>query len=68
MADVDRRKQVSERIRTERVSAIIRTEDKSLASDAMAAAIDGGFRMVEFTLTTQSTISGAPSRTASPPP
>lgn len=36
----------------ERVSAIIRTEDRQLASDAMQAAVDGGFRMVEFTLTT----------------
>ena len=36
----------------ERVSAIIRTEDQQLASDAMQAAVDGGFRMVEFTLTT----------------
>lgn len=36
----------------ERVSAIIRTEDQQLASDAMQAAVDGGFRIVEFTLTT----------------
>ncbi len=41
-----------ERIKHERVSAIIRTEDQALASDAMAAAVAGGFRMVEFTLTT----------------
>ncbi len=52
MTAASRRHQVSERIQTERVSAIIRTEDKSLASDAMQAAVDGGFRMVEFTLTT----------------
>lgn len=35
-----------------RVSAIIRTQDQQLASDAMAAAVRGGFRMIEFTLTT----------------
>ncbi len=36
----------------ERVSAIIRTDDQSLASQAMHAAVDGGFKLVEFTLTT----------------
>ncbi len=35
-----------------RASAIIRTKDKPLASDAMDAAVEGGFRLVEFTLTT----------------
>lgn len=35
-----------------RVSAIIRTNDRQTAHDAMAAAVAGGFRMVEFTLTT----------------
>ena len=35
-----------------RASAIIRTKDKQLASDAMHAAVEGGFRLVEFTLTT----------------
>lgn len=35
-----------------RASAIIRTKDKQLASDAMYAAVEGGFRLVEFTLTT----------------
>ncbi len=35
-----------------RVSAIIRTSDQSVARDAMRAAVAGGFRMVEFTLTT----------------
>ncbi len=39
-------------IEHERVSAIIRTNDRSLASDAMDAAVDGGFRIIEFTLTT----------------
>lgn len=35
-----------------KVSAIIRTDDKALAGDAMSAVVDGGFRLVEFTLTT----------------
>lgn len=35
-----------------RVSAIIRTADAELARQAMQAAVDGGFRMIEFTLTT----------------
>ncbi len=39
-------------IRTRRVSAIIRTHDEKLARDAMKAAVAGGIRMVEFTLTT----------------
>lgn len=39
-------------IERERVSAIIRTKDQALAHDAMQAAVAGGFRIVEFTLTT----------------
>jgi len=39
-------------IERQRVSAIIRTQDQSLARDAMEAAIAGGFRVIEFTLTT----------------
>src|SRR5262245_24386163 len=35
-----------------RVSAIIRTDDEQLARLAMRAAVAGGFRVVEFTLTT----------------
>lgn len=35
-----------------RISAIVRSDDGALAADAMAAAVDGGFRMVEFTMTT----------------
>lgn len=35
-----------------RVSAIIRTHDQQQAADAMTAAVEGGFRLVEFTLTT----------------
>ena len=39
-------------IERRRVGAIIRTNDQGLASNAMKAAVAGGFRMVEFTLTT----------------
>ena len=39
-------------IARERVSAIIRTDNQALAADAMRAALDGGFRLAEFTLTT----------------
>lgn len=48
----NRRDVVVQRILTERISAIIRTDDRALAADAMRAAVAGGFRMVEFTLTT----------------
>ena len=43
---------IVERICRERVSAIIRSEDQRMAQDAMQAAVDGGFKLVEFTLTT----------------
>jgi 2-dehydro-3-deoxyphosphogluconate aldolase/(4S)-4-hydroxy-2-oxoglutarate aldolase len=36
----------------EKASAIIRTSNREVASEAMRAAIRGGFRIVEFTLTT----------------
>ena len=39
-------------IARERISAIIRTSDQSVAAEAIGAAIEGGFRVVEFTLTT----------------
>src|SRR5512134_189878 len=35
-----------------RLGAIIRAKDQSVATDAMKAAVGGGFRMVEFTLNT----------------
>lgn len=35
-----------------RTSAIVRAADQRLAADAMQAAVDGGLRIVEFTLTT----------------
>lgn len=40
-----------ETLRNERASAILRTDDQQLAADAMDAAIRGGFRVVEFTMT-----------------
>ena len=46
------KKNVLAEIERRRVSAIIRTDDPGLASDAMKAAVAGGLRMVEFTLTT----------------
>jgi 2-dehydro-3-deoxyphosphogluconate aldolase / (4S)-4-hydroxy-2-oxoglutarate aldolase len=39
-----------ELFRAERASAILRTHDQRLAREAMCAAIGGGFRIVEFTL------------------
>jgi len=35
----------------ERATAIVRAKDQGVARDAMAAAVRGGFRIVEFTLT-----------------
>jgi 2-dehydro-3-deoxyphosphogluconate aldolase/(4S)-4-hydroxy-2-oxoglutarate aldolase len=46
------RKNLVAAIERERVSAIIRSDSQETASKAMEAAVDGGFRMVEFTLTT----------------
>jgi 2-dehydro-3-deoxyphosphogluconate aldolase/(4S)-4-hydroxy-2-oxoglutarate aldolase len=37
---------------THRISAIIRTDDRRTAFEAIAAVVRGGFRVVEFTLTT----------------
>lgn len=39
-----------ERFRSDRASAILRTHHHELARNAMEAAIEGGFRIVEFTL------------------
>jgi Entner-Doudoroff aldolase len=46
------RKTTTEFIARERLAAIIRTNDTEVARKAVWAAVDGGFRMVEFTLTT----------------
>lgn len=47
----DRKTTIDEMLRR-RVSAIVRTDDAALARDVMKAAVAGGIRMVEFTLTT----------------
>lgn len=52
MAESGQRQAIVAAFERERVSAIIRTKDQSLASDAMGAAVEGGFRLIEFTLTT----------------
>jgi len=39
-------------IEREQISAIIRTDDQMVAGQAMQAAVDGGFHLIEFTLTT----------------
>lgn len=51
-----RRHETAAAIERERISAIIRTNDQGVAGEAMRAAVDGGFRMVEFTLTTPSAL------------
>jgi 2-dehydro-3-deoxyphosphogluconate aldolase/(4S)-4-hydroxy-2-oxoglutarate aldolase len=47
-----RREEIVAEIGARRISAIIRTHDARLAADAMSAVVAGGFRMIEFTLTT----------------
>lgn len=37
---------------SEKISAIIRADDQAVAEQAMAAAVEGGFKVIEFTLTT----------------
>lgn len=49
---LSRRQETAAAIERERISAIIRTNDQGVAGEAMRAAVDGGFRVVEFTLTT----------------
>ena len=46
------RQRISASIARERVSAIIRMDDQGLAARAFEAATEGGFRLVEFTMTT----------------
>ena len=49
---MNNRNTVVESILQHRAGAIIRTNDQQLAADAMQAAVDGGFRLIEFTWTT----------------
>jgi Entner-Doudoroff aldolase len=46
------KEEVVAEIMRRRASAVMRTDDQGLARDAMSAAVAGGFRIVEFTLTT----------------
>ena len=51
-----RREQTVATIAEQRVSAIIRAGEADLAAGAMNAAVEGGFQVVEFTLTTPSAL------------
>ena len=46
------RKKIRDGLLTRKISAIVRTDDQSVAEQAMAAAVEGGFRIIEFTLST----------------
>lgn len=46
------RTRLANEIMERRISAIVRSNDQQVAREAIQAAVDGGFRMVEFTLTT----------------
>lgn len=46
------RKAIVDSLLTEKISAIVRANNRSAAEQAMAAAVDGGFKVIEFTLTT----------------
>jgi len=46
------REQIKSELLERKISAIIRTDNHKVAEQAMHAAVDGGFRVVEFTLTT----------------
>jgi 2-dehydro-3-deoxyphosphogluconate aldolase/(4S)-4-hydroxy-2-oxoglutarate aldolase len=46
------RRSVIKEILEHRVSAIVRTNEQRLAAEAMQAAVEGGFRLGEFTMTT----------------
>jgi 2-dehydro-3-deoxyphosphogluconate aldolase/(4S)-4-hydroxy-2-oxoglutarate aldolase len=46
------RKEIRDGLLARKISAIVRTDDQSVAEQAMAAAVKGGFRVIEFTLNT----------------
>ena len=46
------REHIKSELLERKISAIIRTENQKVAEQAMQVAVDGGFRVVEFTLTT----------------
>ena len=46
------RKEIRDGLLARKISAIVRTDDQSVAEQAMAAAVEGGFRGIECTLNT----------------
>ena len=46
------RKKIRDGLLARKISAIVRTDDQSVADQAMAAAVEGGFKVIEFTLNT----------------
>ena len=46
------RKEIQDGLLARKISAIVRTDDQSVAEQAMAVAVEGGFRVIEFTLNT----------------
>ena len=46
------RKEIRDGLLARKISAIVRADDQSVAEQAMAAAVEGGFRVIEFTLNT----------------
>ena len=46
------RKEIRDGLLARKISAIVRTDEQSVAEQAMAAAVEGGFRIIEFTLST----------------
>jgi Entner-Doudoroff aldolase len=46
------RKEIRDGLLARKISAIVRTDDQYVAEQAMAAAVKGGFRVIEFTLNT----------------
>ena len=46
------RKEIRDGLLARKISAIVRTDDQSVAEQAMAAAVEGGFKVIEFTLNT----------------
>jgi len=50
--DLSNRQSIVDEILNRRISAIIRTRDRTSAEAGMSAAVAGGFRMIEFTMTT----------------
>ena len=49
---MSRRQATVDSLMAEKISAIVRADDRAVAEQAMAAAVEGGFRVIEFTLTT----------------